>query len=88
MDINTDSCYYDVFFSRYFEDEYDYQAAIQAVKYVVAIAQTSVFQRLGATFYTERYPACSSFVPLSEEYIECMVQSYTSTIFHPVGTNR
>ncbi|XP_014258608.1 glucose dehydrogenase [FAD, quinone]-like [Cimex lectularius] len=73
---------------RYFEVETDFQTAIQGVKYTLAVGATSAMGRFNSTFYSEFYTACTNFTVLSEEFIECMVEYYTTTIFHPVGTCR
>ncbi|XP_014290350.1 glucose dehydrogenase [FAD, quinone] [Halyomorpha halys] len=73
---------------RYYETDYDYETGIEGVKYTVAVSNTPTFQKLGSAFYPDFYTACSSLTPLTDEYIQCMVQYYTTTIFHPVGTCR
>ncbi|KAL3256414.1 hypothetical protein MRX96_017143 [Rhipicephalus microplus] len=45
-------------------------------------------QALGARVWEKPLPGCELYPFLTDEYLACVARSYTSTLYHPVGTCR
>jgi len=71
---------------NFFDDENDLKVLVEGMKIAHQIGLTKAFQRYNTTPLQTVYPGCEAFVLYSEEYIRCIVQTFTSTIWHPVGT--
>ncbi|KAF7280977.1 hypothetical protein GWI33_005309 [Rhynchophorus ferrugineus] len=61
---------------------------VEGVKQSLNLLQTHTMKNLGASLVTTPLPACADIEFGSDEYWACVAQSYTTTIFHPVGTCR
>ncbi|KAF6215974.1 hypothetical protein GE061_000311 [Apolygus lucorum] len=71
---------------NYFGNEQDLLTNIEAAYFVAKMANTSAMRAFQSTFQPQYYPLCVEYPTLSLQQVTCIVQSYTTTIFHPVGT--
>ncbi|XP_042890206.1 glucose dehydrogenase [FAD, quinone]-like [Penaeus japonicus] len=71
---------------NYLTDPKDVKVMIEGIKIALALAETKAFKKFGSRFYTRPMPGCEYATPWTDEYWECLARSYTSTIYHPVGT--
>nr|XP_027206968.1 glucose dehydrogenase [FAD, quinone]-like [Penaeus vannamei] len=71
---------------NYLTDPQDVKVMIEGIKIALALAETKAFKKFGSRFYTRPMPGCEYATPWTDEYWECLARSYTSTIYHPVGT--
>lgn len=71
---------------KYFSHPDDIKQAVDGMKLGIAIGKTKAFQKLGAEMFDSKFPGCKKLAQLSDEYLECVVRSYTATSYHPAGT--
>ena len=72
---------------RYLTDERDVHTLVDGMKFCVKIGFTPAYQKFNAKIYETVYPGCEQYLPLySDEYLACMLRTYTQTIYHPAGT--
>ncbi|CAG2180372.1 unnamed protein product, partial [Oppiella nova] len=73
---------------KFFSDERDLDVLVEGMKLALAVAQTPPLQKYKATPIQTPYPQCKTHTLYSDAYLRCMVQTYTSIIYHPMGTCR
>lgn len=73
---------------KYFSHPDDIKVAVDGMKLGIAIGKTKAFEKLGAELFSSKFPGCEQLEQFSDEYLECMVRSYTATAYHPAGTCR
>ncbi|XP_022667055.1 glucose dehydrogenase [FAD, quinone]-like isoform X1 [Varroa destructor] len=73
---------------KYFTDETDILAMVDAMKICIQLVQTPAFQKYGPELWDKPFPGCKSYPMYSEEYLACVARTYTLTLYHPVGTCR
>lgn len=71
---------------KYFSHPDDIKQAVDGMKLGIAIGKTEAFKKLGAELFDSKFPGCEEFEQFSDEYLECVVRSYTATSYHPAGT--
>lgn len=72
---------------RYLTDERDVHTLVDGMKFCVRLGFTPAYQKFNAKIYETVYPGCDQYLPLySDEYLACMLRTYTQTIYHPAGT--
>lgn len=71
---------------KYFSHPDDIKVAVDGMKLGIAIGKTKAFKKLGAELFNSKFPGCEALVQFSDEYLECVVRSYTATSYHPAGT--
>lgn len=59
---------------------------VDAMKICIQLAQTPPFQKYGVSLWDAAFPGCEIYKMWSDQYLACMARSYTSTLYHPVGT--
>jgi len=73
---------------KFFSEERDLDVLVEGMKLALAVAQTPPLQKYNATPIQMPYPQCKTHTLYSDAYLRCMVQTYTSIIYHPMGTCR
>ncbi|KAI1301455.1 Glucose dehydrogenase -like protein [Halotydeus destructor] len=71
---------------RYLTDERDVHTLVDAMKFCIKIGFTPAYQKFNAKIFSTLYPGCEQYAQWSDEYLACMLRTYTQTIYHPVGT--
>ncbi len=71
---------------NFFDDEQDLKVLVEGMKMSYKLGFTPAFQKYGAQPFSTLYPGCESFRIYSDEYFECVIKVYTTTIWHPCGT--
>ncbi|XP_046384793.1 glucose dehydrogenase [FAD, quinone]-like [Ischnura elegans] len=71
---------------RTFHDPEDIMVLREGAKIGYAFSQAPALQRIGARLNPIPFPGCKHFDFISDEYWECVIRHYTTTIYHPVGT--
>lgn len=71
---------------KYLSHKNDLDVIVEGMKIAIRIGQTPPFQQLGARLFKQHFPGCEQFKLYSDDYLRCVVQVYTTTIWHPVGT--
>ncbi|XP_014290349.1 glucose dehydrogenase [FAD, quinone] isoform X2 [Halyomorpha halys] len=71
---------------NYFTESEDLEAAVQALKYVSAVANSTAMEIYNNAIQLQLLSLCNNYTVYSEEFYSCVAMTYTTTIFHPVGT--
>ena len=71
---------------NYYQDPYDLQVTIEAVKIALALSKTEAFQQFGTKFYDKPFPGCESYTMFTDAYWGCWIKSYSVSLVHTVGT--
>lgn len=61
---------------------------VDAMKICIAVGLTPAFRQMGSRLFETIVPGCEIYRVWSDEYLACSARTYTSTIYHPVGTAR
>lgn len=61
---------------------------VDAMKICIAVGLTPAYRRMGSRLFETIPPGCEIYRMWSDEYLACFARTYTSTIYHPVGTAR
>ncbi|XP_031334759.1 glucose dehydrogenase [FAD, quinone]-like isoform X2 [Photinus pyralis] len=69
-----------------FKEEVDLLRIVEGVKQSLNLLHTKTFKKLHIQLVNTPLPACRKFKFPSDAYWSCVAMSYTTTIFHPVGT--
>lgn len=75
-------------YSGYFTDPKDMATMIEAVKYVIKLAESEPFMKYGPQLHVAQYNGCEHTVPLSDEYWECAIRTVAVSIYHQISTCR
>ncbi|KAF5295335.1 hypothetical protein FQR65_LT10498 [Abscondita terminalis] len=73
-------------YANTFKEEIDLLRIIEGVKQSISLLQTKSFIKIQAKIVDTPLPACKHLKFGTDEYWGCIAMSYTTTIFHPVGT--
>ncbi|KAJ2944841.1 hypothetical protein O0L34_g1735 [Tuta absoluta] len=73
-------------YPRFFTVKEDLDTLVAGMRFAVSMEETEAFRRSGAHYVKVPVEACVDYLWGSYEYFACLAMSYTSTIFHPVGT--
>lgn len=73
-------------YSRFFTVKEDLDTLIAGIKYAVSLEETEAFRAFGARVVKVPVEGCIGFPWGTYDYFSCLLTSYTSTIYHPVGT--
>lgn len=77
---------YPFIYPNYFDNEYDMKTLIEGVKIAFAVSRTQSMQRFGSGMNSFDFPGCAHIKRFTDMYWECMIRSYSVTIYHPAGT--
>ncbi|VEN37541.1 unnamed protein product, partial [Callosobruchus maculatus] len=69
-----------------FFEEIDLLRLVEGVKQSLNLERTPTFKKLGMELVRMPLPACTHQQFGTDQYWACVAMSYTTTIFHPVGT--
>jgi len=71
---------------NYLTEEDDINTLIDAFKTVFKLINTKPFKDIGAKWHDYVIPGCKMHDHLSDEYLKCYIQHYTTGLFHQSGT--
>ncbi|XP_014292943.1 glucose dehydrogenase [FAD, quinone] [Halyomorpha halys] len=71
---------------QYMTTPTDIEASMRTIQFVSQLLQTKSMQRIGAQLITTLLPLCSNYTVMSDEYALCLLQQYSVTIYHSVGS--
>jgi hypothetical protein len=61
----------------YFDDEQDLNVLVEGMKIAYELGFTPALQKYGAQPLQTKHPGCESLVLYFDEYLRCVVQTYT-----------
>ncbi|XP_023946548.2 glucose dehydrogenase [FAD, quinone]-like [Bicyclus anynana] len=73
-------------YPNYFGDERDMIPILKALRFLLSLENTEAMRSRGAHFVREPLPYCKRYEWGTDAYFVCMMQAYTATTYHPVGT--
>lgn len=73
-------------YSNFFTVKEDLDTLVASLQYAVSLEETEAFRASGARVLRVPVEACTGFPWGTYDYFACLFTSYTSTIYHPVGT--
>lgn len=59
---------------------------LTGMKICHTIGDSPPFKKYGGHRFETTFPGCEIYVKNSDEYLACVARTFTSTIYHPVGT--
>jgi len=71
---------------KYLTDERDVHTLVDGMKFCIKLGFTPAYQKFNSKIYTSLYPGCEQYPQFSDEYLACMLRTYTQTIYHPTST--
>ena len=71
---------------NYYQNSYDLNVTIEAIKISLALSKTEAFQKFGTKFYDKPFPGCEGYPLWTDSYWACWIQSYSVTLAHTAGT--
>ena len=83
---STDPFDHPVIDPQFFSVGHDLDVLVEGMKIALAVGQAPPLQRYGATPLRRSYIGCEGHELYSEPYLRCMAQTFTSIIYHPMGT--
>ncbi|XP_033205574.2 glucose dehydrogenase [FAD, quinone]-like isoform X1 [Bombus vancouverensis nearcticus] len=73
-------------YPNYFERPEDMATLVEGIKFVVKMSKTASFRRYGSKLLPKSSSSCANISMYTDPYWECMIRSYATTLYHPVGT--
>lgn len=84
---NSDPIFGDpLIYANTFNEQIDLDTLVEGIKQHLNVLNTNAYRQLGARLVDIPLPACAHIHFGTDQYWACVIQSYTTTIFHPVGT--
>ncbi|XP_035231009.1 glucose dehydrogenase [FAD, quinone]-like [Stegodyphus dumicola] len=71
---------------RYLTHPQDVLTMVESMKICLAFGDSPPFKKYGGHRFETTFPGCEIYVKYSDEYLACVARTFTSTIYHPVGT--
>lgn len=75
-------------FANYLEDKDDLETLLRGVKFQASFIHTKAFKREEGELIRLPLPACDVHEYQSDDYWRCYISYLTTTVYHPVGTNK
>uniref|UniRef100_A0A0P5GQM6 Glucose dehydrogenase (FAD, quinone) n=1 Tax=Daphnia magna TaxID=35525 RepID=A0A0P5GQM6_9CRUS len=73
-------------YANYFKEEHDMKVMIEGMKIGLALSKTKAFQRFDSRLYDKPFPGCETLPLWTDEYWECFLRHYSTTLYHQAGT--
>jgi len=73
-------------YPNFFQYADDVETLLQTIKYVLKLAKTPPFQKLGTRLHSVPLPNCQHLHFSSDEYWRCSIRTLSCTLHHQVGT--
>lgn len=74
--------------ANYLTNEEDVAILNRAVRQQISFVNTRAYTNNGARFIKLKLDDCDRFKYLSDDYLNCYIQYFTNTDYHPVGTSK
>ncbi|KAH9493799.1 hypothetical protein DERF_014527 [Dermatophagoides farinae] len=71
---------------KYLTHPKDIASMVDAMKICIAVGLTPPYRKMKARLFETIFPGCEHYPMWSDEYLACVARTFTSTLYHPVGT--
>ncbi|XP_023244599.1 glucose dehydrogenase [FAD, quinone]-like isoform X1 [Centruroides sculpturatus] len=71
---------------NYLSHPHDIMVMVDGMKKSVLLGESEAFKKYGARLFPTKVPECQRYQKLSDQHLECLARTLTTTIYHPVGT--
>lgn len=75
-------------YPKYYTQRDDMEILLKATKEQLAWIETQSYQENGGEFLKLAIKECDQFTYLSDAYLECYIQYFSTSTFHPAGTSK
>lgn len=73
-------------YANYFNDEKDMATVIRSIRQSMKLRDTRAFKETGFELEWIEIDACKKYTKESDEFLRCMAEEVTFSLYHPVGT--
>lgn len=73
---------------NYLAEDYDFATLVKGLKFQASLEKTPTFKAHNAEIIRLNIPECDKLRYRSDAYWQCYVRYTTTTMYHPVGTNK
>ncbi|XP_064487043.1 glucose dehydrogenase [FAD, quinone]-like isoform X2 [Ornithodoros turicata] len=71
---------------KYLTHPQDILTMVESMKISIRLAHMPPFKKFGVRIWDTPIPGCERYPLMSDEQLACIARTYTSTLYHPVGT--
>ncbi|KAH9421299.1 hypothetical protein DERP_013748 [Dermatophagoides pteronyssinus] len=71
---------------KYLTHQKDIESMVDAMKICIAVGLTPPYRKMKSRLIETVFPGCEHYEMWSDEYLACVARTFTSTLYHPVGT--
>ncbi|OTF74268.1 hypothetical protein BLA29_010733 [Euroglyphus maynei] len=71
---------------KYLTHPKDIASMVDAMKICIAVGLTPPYRKMKSRLLETVFPGCEHYLMWSDEYLACVARTFTSTLYHPVGT--
>ncbi|XP_050069152.1 glucose dehydrogenase [FAD, quinone]-like [Anopheles maculipalpis] len=83
---SDDPFQYPIIQPNYFDDPYDLEISVRAIRKAIELTHTNALRRYNARLLPIPIPGCEQFRFETDDYWKCFTRHVTYTIYHHVGT--
>ncbi|XP_035890898.1 glucose dehydrogenase [FAD, quinone]-like [Anopheles stephensi] len=83
---SSDPFQYPIIQPNYFDDPYDLEISVRAIRKAIELTKTSALRSYNARLLPIPIPGCEQFRFETDDYWKCFTRHVTYTIYHHVGT--
>ncbi|XP_067133164.1 glucose dehydrogenase [FAD, quinone]-like [Centruroides vittatus] len=83
---STDPYEHPIIDPKYFSHPDDLKVLVEGMKICLEITSTSAMKEIGTEPIETIIPGCEKYEKFSDDYLACAAQTFTQTVYHPIGT--
>jgi choline dehydrogenase-like flavoprotein len=82
---SSDPFEYPIIEPNYLQHPDDVRTFVEGLKLMIKMFETKTFKEKNISYMIDKH-FCGNFEPLSDEYLECVVRHWSTTVYHQSGT--